>query len=53
MNSVKKTARITGVLYLVIFFANIFVFFMVSGSLTEAGDAAATAANIQAAKAGR
>lgn len=48
MNAVKKTARITGVLYLIIFFANIFVFFFVSGSLNVPGDATATANNIMA-----
>ena len=48
MNSVKKTAHVTGVFYLAIFFANLFVFLFVSGSLTVAGDAAATAENIRA-----
>lgn len=48
MNSVKKTARITGVLYLIIFLANFFVFIFVSGSLNVPGDAAATANNILA-----
>ncbi len=48
MNSVKKTARMTGVFYLAIFLANIFVFIFVSGSLNVAGDATATAANIRA-----
>ncbi len=48
MNSVKKTARLTGLFYLAIFVANIFVFIFVSGSLNVAGDAAATAANIRA-----
>ncbi|MCA9872072.1 MAG: DUF4386 domain-containing protein, partial [Anaerolineales bacterium] len=48
MNSVKKTARMTGVLYLAIFIANLFVFLFVSGSLNVAGDAAATAENIRA-----
>ena len=48
MNAVKKTARITGILYLIIFFANIFVFFFVSGSLNVPGDATATANNIMA-----
>jgi hypothetical protein len=47
MNSVKKTARLTGLFYLAIFFANIFVFIFVSGSLNVAGDATATAENIQ------
>lgn len=48
MNSVKKTARMTGLFYLAIFFANLFVFIFVSGSLNVAGDAGATAANIRA-----
>ena len=48
MNTEKKTARITGILYLIIFFANIFVFFFVSGSLSVPGDATATANNIMA-----
>lgn len=48
MNSVKRTARVTGILYLAIFFANLFVFLFVSGSLTVTGDAAATAENIRA-----
>lgn len=48
MNSVKKTARMTGLFYLAIFFANIFVFIFVSGSLNVVGDAAATAENIRA-----
>ena len=48
MNSEKKTARITGILYLVIFFANIFAYFFVSESLMVSGDAAATANNILA-----
>ena len=46
--SPKRTARTAGILYLVIFFANMFVFFMVSGALTVPGDAAATAGNIMA-----
>ncbi|MFZ1396776.1 MAG: DUF4386 domain-containing protein [Candidatus Promineifilaceae bacterium] len=48
MNSIKKTARMTGVLYLAIFFANLFVFIFVSSSLNVAGDATATAENIRA-----
>ena len=48
MNSVKKTARLTGLFYLAIFFANIFVFIFVSGSLSIPGDATATAENIRA-----
>jgi len=47
MNSVKKTARMTGLFYLAIFVANLFVFIFVSGSLNVAGDAAATAENIR------
>ena len=50
MNSIKKTARMTGVLYLAIFFANMFVFMFVSGSLSAPGDATATAENIRAAE---
>lgn len=46
MNSEKKTARVTGILYLIIFFANIYVFFLVTGSLVVPGDATATANNI-------
>lgn len=48
MTSEKKTARIAGIFYLIIFFANIFVFFFVSGTLSVPGDAAATAGNIMA-----
>lgn len=48
MNAVKKNARMTGIFYLAIFFANFFVFIFVSGSLSVAGDAAATANNILA-----
>ena len=48
MNSVKKTARMTGILYLTIFFANIFAFFFVSDTLNVPGDATATANNILA-----
>ncbi|MBK6326425.1 MAG: DUF4386 domain-containing protein [Chloroflexi bacterium] len=48
MNAVKKTARTIGVFYLAIFFANMFVFMFVSGSLNVPGDAAATAENIRA-----
>ncbi len=51
MDSVKKTARLTGLFYLAIFFANFFVFIFVSGSLNVAGDAAATAENIRASEA--
>lgn len=48
MNAEKKTARITGVLYLIIFFANIFAYFFVSKGLSVPGDATATANNILA-----
>jgi hypothetical protein len=48
MDTNKKNARIAGVLYLVIFVANLFVFFAVSGSLGVPGDATATANNIAA-----
>ncbi|MCA9948733.1 MAG: DUF4386 domain-containing protein [Anaerolineales bacterium] len=48
MKSEKKTARITGILYLIIFFANMFAYFYVSESLIVAGDATATANNIMA-----
>ena len=48
MNTVKKTARTTGIFYLAIFFANFFVFIFVSGSLSVPGDATATANNILA-----
>ena len=50
MNTEKKTARMTGVFYLIIFFANIFAYFFVSQSLSVPGDAAATAHNIMAAE---
>lgn len=48
MHSKKKTARVTGILYLIIFFANIFAYFFVSESLIVSGDATATANNILA-----
>jgi hypothetical protein len=48
MNSEKRTARVTGILYLIIFFANIFVFFFVTPSVSVPGDATATANNILA-----
>lgn len=48
MNTVKRNARITGLFYLIIFFTNIFAYFMVSQSLSVAGDAVATANNIMA-----
>jgi len=46
MTSAKKTARVTGILYLIIFFANDFAYFFVSQSLIIPADAAATADNI-------
>lgn len=48
MNAIKKTAHITGIFYLIIFFANLFVFIFVSGSLNAPGDATTTASNILA-----
>lgn len=50
MNSEKRLARIAGVLYLVIFFANMFAYFLVGSSLGVPGDATATANNIMAAE---
>lgn len=50
MNAIRKTARVTGLFYLAIFFANLFVFIFVSGALNVPGDAAATAENILAAE---
>ena len=44
----KKTARTTGGLYLIIFFANIFAYFFVTERLILPGDAAGTASNILA-----
>lgn len=44
--SLRNTARIAGVLYLVIFIGGIFAEFMVRSSLIVAGDAAATVENI-------
>lgn len=46
MTSAKKLGRITGLLYLMIFFANIFAYFFVSETLIVPGDATATANNI-------
>ncbi len=48
MNSEKRMARITGILYLVIFIANMSVAFLISPSLNDPGNAAATANNIMA-----
>ena len=50
MTTEKRTARITGVLYLIIFFANMFAYFFVADSLNEPGNATATANNIMAAE---
>jgi hypothetical protein len=44
--SIKKTTRITGSLYLIIFIANMFAYFFVRARLIIPGDAAATASNI-------
>ena len=46
--SLRNTARIAGLLYLVIILAGIFAEFMVRSSLIVSGDAAATAENIMA-----
>ena len=46
MHSEKRIARLTGVLYLIIFFANIFAYFFVGETLKVTGDATATANNI-------
>ncbi|MBN1122324.1 MAG: DUF4386 domain-containing protein [Anaerolineae bacterium] len=46
MNSPKRTARIAGILYLVITVAAIFAHFYVPGELIVEGDAATTAQNI-------
>jgi len=48
MNSYKRIARLTGVLYLIIFFANMFAYFFVGSSTIVPGDASATANNIMA-----
>lgn len=48
MNSVKKTTRIAGILYLVIFIASPVAFLIGKGGLLVPGDAAATANNIMA-----
>jgi hypothetical protein len=48
MNSPQKTARLAGVLYLIITVAAIFAHFYVPGELIVAGNAAATAQNISA-----
>ena len=47
-NSIKKTARIGGVLYLIIIVAGIFAEIFVRGKLIVSGDATATANNIKA-----
>jgi hypothetical protein len=46
--SIKKTTRIAGSLYLLIFVANMFAYFFVRTKLIIPGDAAATAGNIMA-----
>lgn len=46
MTTQKRTARIAGLLYLVIFFANMFAYFYVTERLIVPGNAAATAGNI-------
>ncbi len=46
--SARKTARVAGLLYLIIIIAGIFAEFIVRQSLIVPGDAAATAANIMA-----
>jgi hypothetical protein len=48
MNSNKKTARVAGLLYLIIIIAGIFAEFFVRQSLIVPGDATATADNIMA-----
>jgi hypothetical protein len=48
MNSINKTARFAGVLYLIIAIAGGFAFFIASSSLIVPGDAIATANNIMA-----
>jgi hypothetical protein len=48
MNSIKKTARVAGLLYLIIAIASPFSFFYVRSSIIVPGDATATASNIMA-----
>lgn len=48
MNVTKRIAHMTGIFYLAIFIANLFVFLFVSGRLNVPGDATATANNILA-----
>lgn len=48
MNSIKKTARIAGVLYLLIFFVGPFAFFLGRTSVVVPGDPAATVNNLMA-----
>jgi hypothetical protein len=48
MSSIKKTARITGILYLIIAIASGFAFFVAYEGLVVPGDATATANNIMA-----
>ena len=48
MNSVKKLARVAGLLYLVIFIVAPFAFLIVKSTILVPGDATATAENILA-----
>ena len=48
MNSIQKTARIAGLLYLIIAIAAPFSFFYVRSTIIVPGDATATASNIMA-----
>jgi Domain of unknown function (DUF4386) len=48
MNSIKKTTRVAGVLYLIIFIASPLAFLIGKGGLLVPGDATATANNIMA-----
>jgi hypothetical protein len=48
MNSIKKTARLAGLLYLIIAIAAPFSFFYVRATIIVPGDATATASNIMA-----
>lgn len=48
MNSIKKIARVAGLLYLIIAIVSPFSFFYVRSSIIVSGDATATASNIMA-----
>ena len=48
MNSIKKTARVAGVLYLIIFLASPLAFMIGKSTILVPGDAAATANNLMA-----